>query len=229
MEKKARQTKDVKNFTPELQMTLSGKPTGEPYPPKVAAMFEAVLELLASGRELSSLKVSEITEKAGIGKGTAYEYFSTKEEIIAGAIEYEAARHFSIILGFMEAGQTFEEIIYSGLDMLEAANEKYNGFVVMEKILRDSTIGESTLIQELVKNNDQCGLGFHITERLMELAKDSGVIQETNPWKVWGAILSQFIIYAFYLTHRGMLESMKREEAREFVYQNILKILNKTP
>ena len=37
------------------------------YPPKVRAMFEAVLDLFASGRELSTLKVSEITAKAGIG------------------------------------------------------------------------------------------------------------------------------------------------------------------
>ena len=48
------------------------------YPPKVKAMYEAVLELFASGREFGTLKVSEITAKAGIGKGTAYEYFSTK-------------------------------------------------------------------------------------------------------------------------------------------------------
>ena len=60
------------------------------YPPKVKAMYEAVLELFASGRELGTLKVSEITAKAGIGKGTAYEYFSTKEEMIIGAIRYEA-------------------------------------------------------------------------------------------------------------------------------------------
>ena len=46
---------------------------GPAYPPKVTAMYEAVLDLFASGRELTTLKVSEITAKAGIGKGTAYE------------------------------------------------------------------------------------------------------------------------------------------------------------
>ena len=34
--------------------------------------------------------MSDITKRAGIGKGTAYDYFSCKEEIIAGAIIYDA-------------------------------------------------------------------------------------------------------------------------------------------
>lgn len=195
-------------------------------PPKVKAMFEAVLELFSSGRELSTLRVSEITEKAGIGKGTAYEYFSTKEEIIVGAIEYEAKRHFSILINLIESGQSFQEIIFRGLDMLEAANEKYHGFTVLEKIMRDSTISGGNLLEEIEKHKESCGLGFYMTKRLMELAADSGFIKERHPYKVWSAVLSQFISYAFYLSHQAMLHDIGREEARDFIYQNIVKILN---
>lgn len=56
--------------------------------PKVKAIFQAVFELFEEGADLNSLTVSEITKKAGIGKGTAYEYFSDKEEMIAKAIFY---------------------------------------------------------------------------------------------------------------------------------------------
>ena len=65
------------------------------YPPKVVAMNEAVISLLAEGRELNSLRVSEITARAGIGKGTAYEYFSSKAEIIATALEYDLAKQIA--------------------------------------------------------------------------------------------------------------------------------------
>lgn len=225
MEKKFLQSEDTLR-SPGYQMTFSGETTDQTYPPKVTAMFEAVLELFSSGRELNTLKVSEITAKAGIGKGTAYEYFSTKEEMIVGAIEYEAARHFHEIIRLLEDGQSFSEIISKGLDMLEAANEKYHGMAVLEKIMQDSTISGSSLLKELEKHKGQCGLGFHITQRLMGLAKDTGVIQETNPWKVWGAILSQYVLYAFYLTHQDMVQGMEKVDARAFVYQNILKILN---
>ena len=62
--------------------------TGAECPPKVKAIYQAVFELFEEGADLNSLTVSEITKKAGIGKGTAYEYFSDKEEMIARAILY---------------------------------------------------------------------------------------------------------------------------------------------
>jgi AcrR family transcriptional regulator len=58
-------------------------------PEKMRLMYEAVSELIREHRELSTIKVSEITAKAGIGKGTAYEYFSSKEELISHALMYE--------------------------------------------------------------------------------------------------------------------------------------------
>lgn len=48
-------------------------------PEKKAAVFRAVLKLLRQGRPLGDLKVSEIAEAAGIGKGTVYEYFPSRE------------------------------------------------------------------------------------------------------------------------------------------------------
>lgn len=62
--------------------------SGTEHLPKVKAIYQAVLELFEEGADLNSLTVSEITRKAGIGKGTAYEYFSDKEEMIGRAIFY---------------------------------------------------------------------------------------------------------------------------------------------
>ncbi len=56
--------------------------------PKVEALYKAVAALLLEGREIGKMKVSEITEKAGIGKGTAYEYFESREELLIDAIDY---------------------------------------------------------------------------------------------------------------------------------------------
>lgn len=202
------------------------QPSGrESYPPKVKAMYEAVLDLFASGRELSTLKVSEITARAGIGKGTAYEYFSSKEEMIVGAIEYEAARHFYMIMDLIEGGQSFREIIFKGLDMMEASNQRYSGFTLLEKIMKDSTLSSSGLWEEIKRHSEGCSLVPGLTRRLLELAAENGQIEETDSFRVWSAILSQFVVYAFYLTHQKMFPEMEREEARETVYGNILKIL----
>lgn len=56
--------------------------------PKEQAIYQAVMELFEEGADLNNLTVAEITKKAGIGKGTAYEYFSDKEEMIAKALFY---------------------------------------------------------------------------------------------------------------------------------------------
>ena len=56
---------------------------------KVLRMYEAVHSFMLEKRDISTIKVVDITSAAGIGKGTAYEYFSSKEEIIASAMAYE--------------------------------------------------------------------------------------------------------------------------------------------
>ena len=60
--------------------------------PKVISMYDAVGELISQGMDLNDITVLDITKKAGIGKGTAYDYFSSKEEIIAKALLYHIQR-----------------------------------------------------------------------------------------------------------------------------------------
>ena len=55
-------------------------------PQKVLALYQAVIEFINEGCDINTLKVADITGRAGIGKGTAYEYFSSKEEIISSEI-----------------------------------------------------------------------------------------------------------------------------------------------
>ncbi|MBQ8596228.1 MAG: TetR/AcrR family transcriptional regulator [Lachnospiraceae bacterium] len=56
--------------------------------PKVTALYQAVIGFFEEGADLSAVTVAEIAARAGIGKGTVYEYFSNKEEMIAGALYY---------------------------------------------------------------------------------------------------------------------------------------------
>ncbi len=55
-------------------------------PEKKQAVYDAVCAFIEEGRDTSALTVSEITKRAGIGKGTAYEYFDSKEEMVDGAV-----------------------------------------------------------------------------------------------------------------------------------------------
>ena len=48
------------------------------------ALYEAALRLIARGVNPAAMKVQQIADEAGIGKGTVYEYFASKEEILHG-------------------------------------------------------------------------------------------------------------------------------------------------
>lgn len=50
------------------------------------AVYEAALRLTAKGMNPASMKVQQIADEAGIGKGTVYEYFNSKEEILRGMV-----------------------------------------------------------------------------------------------------------------------------------------------
>ena len=79
-------------------------------PEKKAAVFRAVLHLLRQGRPLGDLKVSEIAEAAGIGKGTVYEYFASKDEILQGMALYCFDTEIARIAVLMEPCTTLQEL-----------------------------------------------------------------------------------------------------------------------
>lgn len=196
------------------------------YPPKVKAMFEAVLELFASGREPGTLKVEEITKKAGIGKGTAYEYFSSKEEIVVGALNYETRQQMSSIYQLLESQMSFKEIIMTGLDMLESTFVKYRGFTIISRIVSDETLNGKNMLTEMEKYKDNCGRIADLSERAAKRARQEGLIQETDAYKVQSAIISQIVGYAIFITKQNLYPDMDKQTAKEFAYENILKLLN---
>ena len=57
-----------------------------------AAVYEAALQLIARGVSPAAMTIQQLADTAGIGKGTVYGYFSSKEEILQGLAEYCFAR-----------------------------------------------------------------------------------------------------------------------------------------
>ena len=89
--------------------------------PKVAAMYRAVAELFMEGADINNLTVSEITARAGIGKGTAYEYFSSKEDIIAESL-YSAMVEVTELLDNRLAKK---QSLYDKIEMIMLDMEKH--------------------------------------------------------------------------------------------------------
>lgn len=78
-------------------------------PPKKQLIIAALHDLIASGSALSSVTVSQIAAKAGIGKGTIYEYFSCKEDIIKEAVIAVSITHLKNMFVILEKGDKYKD------------------------------------------------------------------------------------------------------------------------
>ena len=71
---------------------------------------EAALDAF-SEKSIDSVTVEEITEKADVGKGTLYQHFEDKEEIVVTLVE-EAVEHLiEIIRGYSSEPETLEDML----------------------------------------------------------------------------------------------------------------------
>ena len=86
---------------------------------KEMLMYKAVIEMVQENYDINSIKVSDITSRAGIGKGTAYEYFGSKEEIIVKALFYDTYVHILNVEKIMKSDKKFKEKYYLLMDYLE--------------------------------------------------------------------------------------------------------------
>lgn len=101
---------------------ISGLEDPRKLPPKVCRLYAAVIGMLEEGMDPAALRVSMITERAGIGKGTAYEYFDSKEEIVAGAIVYQIRCMSDWLEGSLGKLGSFREKVLFLMEEIESRN-----------------------------------------------------------------------------------------------------------
>lgn len=84
--------------------------TADVHEARKAAVYEAALQLIGQGVSPAALKIQQLADAAGIGKGTVYEYFSSKDEILHGLAVYCFARENARIRALMADCATLAEL-----------------------------------------------------------------------------------------------------------------------
>ena len=117
--------------------------------PKVEALYKAVMALLLEGRQIRKMKVSEITEKAGIGKGTAYEYFESKEELLVEALDYFQKIWTESVREELSRCGSFMETVDCLFDLLDK---------MMKRVKREALVEISNLFffSPIVRKEEGC-------------------------------------------------------------------------
>lgn len=197
------------------------------YPPKVILMAEAIIELLSEGKEINSLKVSEITKRAGIGKGTAYEYFTDKEEMIVTALEYNLGMLIQKLVEREKDAVDFRDMLVRVVEWMTDYYKNNAGFMILFKMTHISheTPGEIMARVHLRCAGKKEAVGNMIKE-VLKVGEVEGTIKKLHPYYGVTAIISQIMAYSLYLSDEDLKREISEQEAKDAVVENIIKLLN---
>lgn len=190
--------------------------------PKKKAIYQAVLELFEEGADLNSLTVAEITGKAGIGKGTAYEYFSDKEEMIAKALFYNA----EIFCQQLYEGMDRQKNLYDKMNFLLLAMEQHitNMNCIFRMILLSDNSMISRRMKELLEHKrlSEEIPAIDIARRILrnEFQDKKALSAEKMDYLVM-SILSKLLCFMMWLKESDNKTGEERDAMRRLVSQGI--------
>ena len=98
------------------------------YTEKEISVFGGVMALSKEGKKIYNITVQDIAKAANVGKGTLYEYFSSKEEIIMNALMYFLGLENQKAERIAFSSVSFKEKIYALYDLLHDIDQLHNDF-----------------------------------------------------------------------------------------------------
>lgn len=199
----------------------------ENMPEKKKLIFKGLFELIRQGKSPESIKVSDIASAADIGKGTVYQYFSSKEEIISQALIYHIRRSFVSITDKMHRYDKFYERIMAVLDIVEQRISLIPSSVgllffntevgSMREYLRDSD-------EELGQIHDMIGAEV---DKIVSLGIKEGIVSGDIDSKYARYVFSSAMMSYFgTMSCKRQCEKINISQLKEYTYRMIVKSLS---
>lgn len=89
------------------------------YSPKEVAVFRAVLTLAGRGVNLTEVKMQQIADAAGMGKGTLYEYFTSKEQLLNDTVSWCVLHELETVTALPDEAADFDQLMQRTADYIE--------------------------------------------------------------------------------------------------------------
>lgn len=189
---------------------------------KEEVIYKAVEKLMTKDLDMQSIKMSDVAAVAGIGKGTIYEYFSSKEELFVKSIIYYIGNVLEVIKDIIRDELSFKEKFLTGFENIYENKQK--GCILFRVI--------SQMPIEIFKNNIlEDGSGERLLEdiqnailELYEYGVAQGVIKKHDKEYVFLTVRAS--VSAYITSVIDMENEEKRREVLENTYKLFVKALN---
>ncbi len=201
-------------------------------PRKVLLMYEAVAGMLKEGADIRGIKVSDITTRAGIGKGTAYEYFPSKEALIVTALDYDVHRKQELLARVIGGEMSFREKVIRILTYMEEHFGEIQTFCALLKIGTGACEVPEALRREYdrTRGERKCTRTDELIDLLIAQGRREGVVTQENRYLGRMAFGAQVIVFAAYMVKRqreqGDEDLPGCDEVKQFIYEAVVKSLN---
>lgn len=128
---------------------------------------------------INSLTIAQIAETAGVGKGTIYEYFENKEDIVFEIITTFIADHEKKLLALVAASSSTKEKLFHFFYMLFENNLAKKHLKVYKEFLAISLTNEP---EAMLFFSEQCKDQFMmILNQILDAGRVSGEIEKHRP------------------------------------------------
>lgn len=196
-------------------------------PPKVHQMYMAVIQMLEEGADALSIRVSTITERAGIGKGTAYEYFDSKDEIVACAIVYQIQWIFGWLGKELEERESFREQLDFLLDVIDKKESYKHNFLRFVHIMTDNSDFNCMIRDRMNAEAFAPYLPENVFGKILRRGVERGELREDLPMNYMAlCVFSHLLSYMLTVTEENCFH-IDPAEMRTLVCRGILNELER--
>lgn len=197
---------------------------------KEMLMYQAVIAMIQEDYDINSIKVSDITSRAGIGKGTAYEYFSSKEEIIVKALLFDTYSHLKRIEGILREENAYKNKLFMLFDYLEEHLPHTKGVGSLLKMFSGTFEIKEDIKKELekIQSMDACPITYveNLIDNFMVQGLEEKLYIEQDVILRRSVFATQLTGYIYCIINHFYNGGISKDAAREFAYACIVKLLN---
>ena len=193
---------------------------------KLIALYHAVEDFVAEGADLSGMRVSDIAARAGIGKGTTYEYFTSKDELVVKAMIYLIGSMTKRIIHNMEKLDSFHDKFMLLLAEMEEKVKQRACILKYFHMLGDLNLCEKMQEQLLVSEEAGKSNPMRIIRYLLEEGRKEGIIgTQYSQSYMETAMFSKIIGFVVYVDNVFGNKDCSNEIMKENIYNGLCREL----